>query len=244
MKEFIAKPLRTVRSFTRRLGRMTSGQTRALEILWPLYGIDFKKEMISMETVFGRSAPCLLDIGFGRGESTLAFAQNHPEWNVIGVEVHLPGIGHLLHTVHAAKLSNVRIIRHDVVEVLQQMIPADSLERVQLFFPDPWHKKKHHKRRLVQVPFIELLLEKLVPGGSLFFATDWEDYAEQMLTVLETFPALQNQATESKFIERPTDRPATKFEERGIRLGHPVFDMHFCYETTPNLSRYSSSEAE
>lgn len=237
MKELISKPLRTVRSFTRRLGRMTPGQTRALDTLWPLYGIDFKKEIMSLAAIFGREAPCLLDIGFGKGESTLAFAQNHPEWNVIGVEVHLPGVGHLLHNVHTAKLTNVRIIRHDVVEVLQQMIPTHALERVQLFFPDPWHKKKHHKRRLVQIPFIELLLEKLALGGSLFFATDWEEYAEQMLTVLETFPTLRNKAVESKFIERPEDRPATKFEQRGIRLGHPVRDLHFCYETTPNLSR-------
>jgi tRNA (guanine-N7-)-methyltransferase len=223
------KPLRTIRSFVRRLGRLTSGQDRALEVLLPIYGINFIPEQknLNLNDAFGRQAPVMLDIGFGRGESTFAFAQNHPDWNVLGVEVHLPGVGHLLHQTEEAQLNNIRVMTHDVIEVLQHAIPNHSLDKVQLFFPDPWHKKRHNKRRIVQTAFIELLLTKLAPGGILHFATDWQEYAEHMLAVLRQFPQLTNLSPNNDYIERPADRPLTKFEKRGHRLGHSVFDIEF-----------------
>jgi len=232
MENPVVKPLRTIRSFVRRLGRVTSGQERALETLWPVYGIEYEPEAgpLNLEKIFGRNAPVMLDIGFGRGESTLAFAKNHPDWNILGVEVHLPGVGHLLQNVQEEDITNLRVIRYDVIEVLQHLLASQAIQRVQLFFPDPWHKKRHHKRRLVQPSFIELLLPKLAPQAVLFFATDWQEYAQHMLEVFEQFPCLQNKAGANLFIPRPDDRPLTKFEKRGQRLGHDVWDLCFLYE--------------
>jgi tRNA (guanine-N7-)-methyltransferase len=209
-----------------RQGRLTRGQQQALEKLWPVYGIDFKAEMLDLDALFKRSAPTILEVGFGNGDSLFQQAISNPNNDYVGIEVHRPGVGHLLHLAGDAGVTNLRVINHDAVEVLQQQIPDDSLDCVQLFFPDPWHKKRHHKRRIVKAEFIRLVRQKLKPGGLFHLATDWQDYAEHMLAEMEQAKGFSNTAGKGKYAEN-TGRPPTKFERRGRRLGHGVWDLVF-----------------
>lgn len=221
-----AKPHRAVRSFVLRAGRATVAQQRALVELWPHYGIEFTGQPIDLRQVFSRAAPCMIEIGFGAGEALLEYARANPEIDCLGIEVHRPGVGHLLLGAQAASLQNLRVICHDAVEVLQQL-PVASISFMHIFFPDPWHKKRHHKRRLIQPPFVALLACVLQPGGILRLATDWEHYAQQMREVLDASTAFDNLAAEKGFVERPDIRPLTRFERRGQRLGHGVWDMEY-----------------
>jgi tRNA (guanine-N7-)-methyltransferase len=221
------KPLRKVRSFVLREGRLTKGQERALEELWPRFGVEYRAQVADPAVLFGREAPLVLEIGYGMGASLLAMAQAEPATNFLGIEVHTPGVGALLMGVEEKGLTNLHTLHHDAVEVLQHMIPDASLDRVQLYFPDPWHKKRHHKRRIVQPEFVALLVRKLKPGGLLHFATDWQNYAEWMLDVLRAEPALTNLSPAGDYVEQPAWRPHTKFEARGERLGHGVWDLLF-----------------
>lgn len=216
--------MRTIRSFVLRQGRLTSGQETALEKMWPLYGIDVSNQVLDFNTIFGREAPVTLEIGFGNGDSLATMAKNAPERNFVGVEVHRPGVGHLLHLIEAYELKNLRIIRDDAVEIIKNNISENSLDGVQLFFPDPWHKKKHHKRRIVQTDFVSLLATRLKPQGVFHMATDWQAYAEHMAEVMETHPAFSSMA-DSPYSEKPTYRPETKFERRGLDRGHGVWDL-------------------
>jgi tRNA (guanine-N7-)-methyltransferase len=218
---------RPIRSFVRREGRMTPAQQRAMDELWPVYGLDLENCPLDPEAVFGRRAPLTLEIGFGMGDALLAMAAAAPDADFIGVEVHRPGVGSLLNRLQAAGVTNVRVFCADAVEVLERCLPASSLDRVCLFFPDPWHKKRHHKRRLVQPPFVERVRERLAPGGVFHLATDWEDYARHMLEVLSRSEGLRNTAPDGRFVPRPSYRPETKFERRGMRLGHGVWDLVF-----------------
>ena len=221
------KPQRTIRSFVLRQGRMTKGQESAFEQHWPTLGIEFTGEALDMQQLFGNTNPVFLEIGFGNGESLAEMARRNPERNYIGIEVHGPGVGHLLMKLEEYGCSNVRVCRHDAIEVLQQMIPDGALSGVYLFFPDPWHKKRHHKRRIVQQSFLELLHRKLGPGGFLHAATDWENYAEHMLETLQSVPQWFANTAPQDFVPRPDERPLTKFEQRGLRLGHGVWDLIF-----------------
>ncbi len=216
---------RGIKSFVIRQGRMTKGQQRAYELLWPQYGVPFAPEVLNLPALFGNDRPVWLEIGFGMGHSLAQMAQNRPDENFFGIEVHKPGVGALLMEVEKRALTNVRISNHDAVEVLQRQIPPHSLQGVMIFFPDPWHKKRHHKRRLIQPPFVELLISRMRPGALLYLATDWEDYAQQMLEVCESFTTLENLAGTGQFHPRPDWRPLTKFEQRGQRLGHGVWDL-------------------
>lgn len=218
-------PRRPVRSFVLRAGRMGPGQQRALAELGPRYVLPFQQAPLALHEVFGRSAPCVLEIGFGMGDATAQVAAAMPEHDLIGVEVHEAGVGALLKRIGEAALSNIRIVQHDAVEVLQHMIPPDTLAGVHLWFPDPWHKKRHHKRRLVQPPFVALVASRIAPGGYLHCATDWQPYAEQMLEVLSSTPTLRN--TSDAYALKPAWRPQTKFERRGLNLGHGVWDLVF-----------------
>ncbi len=218
------KPLR---SFVLRQGRLTSGQKLALESQWPIFGIEFKEGDVDLAETFGRQAPTTLEIGFGNGDSLAQMAKEAPERNFFGIEVHRPGVGHLLHLVGEFELDNVRVMHHDAVEIINKMIPNDSLDRIQIYFPDPWHKTRHNKRRIVQPPFVALLATKLQRGGVLHLATDWEDYAKQMLRVMTDAPDYKNQTSTGGYAERPDYRPLTKFENRGIKLGHGVWDLLF-----------------
>ena len=211
---------RTVRSYVLRQGRVTAGQTRALAELMPAYGIEFREELLRPVAVFGRSAPLVLEIGSGMGETTARIAGERPDTDFIAAEVHSPGVGSLLKLIEKHQLKNIRVIRHDALEVLERMIPDGVLAGIHLFFPDPWPKKRHHKRRLVQPAFAALVVRKLAPGGYLHAATDWEDYALQMAEVLAAEPGLRR-------AEDSAARPATKFELRGLRLGHKVHDFLF-----------------
>ena len=221
------RPLRTVRSFVRRQGRLTLGQQRALDNLWPLYGIEYQEQLLDLNNLFGRDADTILEIGFGNGDSLFQMAEKNPQNNYIGIEVHRPGIGHLLQLIEQSSVKNIRIVCHDAVDVLKQQIPEHSLTRLQLFFPDPWHKKKHHKRRIVQHDFVNLVAQKLKHGGVFHLATDWEDYAKHMLQVLNTSNVFNNLSPQNDYVERPEERPITKFEQRGHRLGHSVWDLLF-----------------
>lgn len=216
-----------IRSFVRRGGRLTEGQERALRALWPRYGVDITDTPVDWSAVFGRRAPLVLEIGFGNGEATWRMARAEPEHDFIGVEVHPPGVGHLLMALEREAIDNVRVVRADAVEVLSDSIAPASLSQVRIYFPDPWPKKRHHKRRLVQAPFVELLASRIRCGGLLHLATDWADYAEQMLTVLRDHFAFSNLAASDAYIETPDWRPQTKFQRRGERLGHQVFDLLF-----------------
>jgi len=218
-------PRRSIRSFVLRAGRMGTGQMRALAELGPRFLIPYVPAPLDLNIAFGREAPKVLEIGFGMGTATAAIAQRHPETDYLGVEVHTPGVGALLKSIGEMGLSNLRIIQHDAVEVLEHMLPDASLDGVHIFFPDPWHKKRHHKRRLIQPDFVALLTRKLKPGGYLHLATDWADYAHQMLDVLSANPDLTN--TVETYAPRPDYRPLTKFEQRGVRLGHGVWDLIF-----------------
>jgi tRNA (guanine-N7-)-methyltransferase len=219
------RPLAKVRSYVVRGGRVGPGQQRALDRLAPRFVLPFKQEPLDLTTAFGRSAPVILEIGFGMGDATAQMAIAAPAQNLLGVEVHPPGVGALLKRVGDAGLENVRIVQHDAVEVLQQMISPASLAGVHVWFPDPWHKKRHHKRRLIQAPFVELAVSRLAEGGYLHCATDWQPYAELMLEVLTSNASLMN--TAAAYAERPAWRPLTKFEARGLRLGHGVWDLLF-----------------
>ena len=219
---------RPIRSFVMRTGRMTTGQTRALEELWPRYGVEFSPEPLSLDALFGRTAPRTLEIGFGNGEHLAALATAHPERDYLGIEVHRPGVGHLLLLAATNNLTNVRASSHDAVEVLREQIPAGSLDEVLVLFPDPWHKKRHHKRRLIQPPFVELIASCLRAGGVLRLATDWEEYAMQMLEVLNAAkPLFANLSPTGDWMPRPEERAPTRFEKRGARLGHGVWDLAF-----------------
>ena len=220
-------PRRAVRSFVLRGGRLTAGQQRAFATLWPRWGIAPGSDPLDPVAVFGNRNPVYLEIGFGNGESLVAMAAAHPERNYIGVEVHPPGVGHLLLRLEACGCDNVRVIRHDAIDVLDRMLAADSLAGVYLFFPDPWHKKRHHKRRIVQPAFLDRVHRVLAPGGVLHAATDWEDYARHMLETLRADPRFENLADDDGFVPRPGERPLTKFERRGQRLGHGVRDLRF-----------------
>ena len=206
---------------------MTAGQQKAYETLWPQFGLDTEQKLSTIDAPFSRSAQVVLEIGFGMGDSLAQQAKAQSQYNYIGIEVHRPGVGHLLSLIAKLELENVRIYCADAVEVLKQCIPDSSLDTVQIFFPDPWPKKRHHKRRLVQPAMAYLITSKLKPGGTLHLATDWENYAEHMLEVLNAHPELSNTATDGLFVERPPSRPLTKFESRGRRLGHGVWDLVF-----------------
>jgi len=216
---------RAIRSFVLRAGRLGTGQQKALVELGPRFVLPYQSEALDLSSAFGRQARHVLEIGFGMGQATAEIARDHPETDYLGVEVHTPGVGALLKMVGEQGLSNLRIVQHDAVEVLRHMIPEAGLDGIHIFFPDPWHKKRHHKRRLIQPAFAELLASRLKPGGYLHLATDWQDYAEQMLAVLSATPHLRNSA--EGFAPRPEYRPLTKFEQRGLRLGHGVWDLVF-----------------
>jgi tRNA (guanine-N7-)-methyltransferase len=218
---------RTIRSFVIRGGRQTVAQERAMAELWPRYGIEFGEQPIDLDQTFGRRAPRMLEIGFGAGEALLAFAQAHPELDCIGVEVHKPGVGHLLLGAENAGLKNLRVICHDAVEVLQQQLAPGAIQLIHIFFPDPWHKKRHHKRRLIQPELVELLARVLAVGGTLRLATDWEHYAMHMRDVIDASPSFSNDAPETGFVARSEERPLTRFERRGHRLGHGVWDLSY-----------------
>lgn len=216
---------RGIRSFVLRQGRVSGAQRRAVDELLPRFGVPFQSAPIDLDRVFGRSAPKILEIGFGMGETTAAIAQAHPETDFLGIEVHTPGVGALLKRICELELSNVRVIQHDAVEVLQHMIAPQTLDGVHMFFPDPWPKKRHHKRRLIQAPFVALLASRMKPGATVHLATDWEDYALRILETLRGEAVLRN--TADGFAERPGSRPQTKFEARGAHLGHGVWDVIF-----------------
>lgn len=206
---------------------MTDAQQRAFDREWRRWGLDYAEEEIDLDATFGPDTPRVLEIGFGMGQSLADMAAASPETGFIGIEVHRPGVGRLLHLLAEQGLGNVRVFCHDAVEVLRDCIAAEALDAVQIFFPDPWHKKRHHKRRLIQPDFVDLVVSRLRPGGRLHLATDWEPYAEQMLEVLSDNPRLQNTAENGGFVPRPESRPLTRFEQRGTRLGHGVHDLVF-----------------
>jgi tRNA (guanine-N7-)-methyltransferase len=214
-----------IRSFVTRAGRLSTAQARALEELGPKFLVPYTKAALDFEHAFGRKAPVVLEIGFGMGDTTAHIARAMPDNDFLGVEVHTPGVGSLLKQIGEQGIENLRLIQHDAVEVLRDMIPAASLGGVHIFFPDPWHKARHNKRRLIQPAFVKQLCDKLAPGGYIHCATDWEDYAVQMLEVLGNEPALRN--TAEGYAEKPSYRPLTKFENRGLKLGHGVWDLVF-----------------
>ena len=217
----------TIRSFVQRAGRITRAQERALAELWPRYGVDFSVAPLDLDQLFGRRAARVLEIGIGDGETLLALAAAQPESDFLGIEVHRPGIGHCLLGVESRGLANLRLVAHDAVEVLERQLPDGSLDEVLLYFPDPWPKKRHHKRRIVQPAFVELVARKLKPGGTFRLATDWAPYAQHMLEVLRGSPSFCNASPDGDCVPRPDSRPSTKFERRGERLGHEVFDLEF-----------------
>ena len=218
-------PERHIRSYVLRQGRVSNAQRRAHDLLLPRYGIAFQNDYADFDALFGRPAPRILEIGCGMGETTIAIAGAHPQLDYIGIEVHTPGVGSLLKQIDATGLTNVRVIQHDAVAVLRAMIAPASLAGMHIFFPDPWPKKRHHKRRLIRPDFANLAASRLAPGGYLHVATDWQDYAGQILAVLTAEPALEN--TAAGYAPRPDHRPRTKFETRGLKLGHGVWDIVF-----------------
>ena len=218
---------RSIRSFVTRAGRITAAQERALQELWPKYGIDFRPGPLELPAIFGRDAPRTLEIGFGNGENLVTLAAAHPGRDYLGIEVHRPGVGRALLALEQHALGNVRVSCHDAVEVLERQIAPGSLDEVLILFPDPWPKKRHHKRRLIQPPFVALAAGTLAAGGTLHLATDWEPYAQEMLAVLGAAAGLENLAAGGGFSARPAERLPTRFERRGVRLGHVVWDLTF-----------------
>ncbi len=218
-------PDRAIRSFVLRAGRMGSGQQRALRELGPRFVLPFQPALCDFDAAFGRQAPRVLEIGFGMGDATAQVAAAAPGTDFIGIEVHEPGVGALLKRIEEQQLGNLRLLQHDAVAVLQQMVAPASLAGAHIWFPDPWHKKRHHKRRLVQASFVALLVSRLAPGGYLHCATDWQPYAQQMLEVLNAEAGLLNTAADGAYAPRPAWRPLTKFENRGLKLGHGVWDL-------------------
>jgi len=220
-------PRRTIRSFVRREGRMTPSQERALESLWPRYGVEPTESTLDLPSLFTAPGPIYLEIGFGMGDSLLALARRFPERNFLGIEVHRPGVGRLLNLAAQYEVNNLRVMSADAVEVLANNIADAALDGIYLFFPDPWHKKRHHKRRIVQPAFTHLIARKLKHGGVFHMATDWEHYAHWALEILNHTPGLKNLAAENGFASDQGDRPPTKFERRGLKLGHGVWDLMF-----------------
>ncbi|MAC45564.1 MAG: tRNA (guanosine(46)-N7)-methyltransferase TrmB [Oceanospirillum sp.] len=216
---------RRIRSFVLRTGRMTAGQQRGMDEFWPKWGLTLDQGMINPVEVFEREAPLVLEIGFGMGDSLLEQAKTMSDHNFIGIEVHTPGVGRLMAEAGDAGLTNLRAYEDDAIEILKQCIPDGSLDLLQLFFPDPWHKKRHHKRRIVQAEFAQLVRQKLKVGGRFHMATDWENYAEHMVEVMKQADGYENTATDGDYVPRPDSRPVTKFEKRGERLGHGVWDI-------------------
>ncbi|WP_136068197.1 tRNA (guanosine(46)-N7)-methyltransferase TrmB [Modicisalibacter radicis] len=221
------RPQRGIKSYVLRAGRMTAAQNRGLEEVWPRLGLRVADGPLDLDALFGRRAPRVVEIGFGMGASLIEQAETHPETDFIGIEVHAPGVGKLLDEADKRELANLRVYREDALEVLSQCIPEASLDGLQLFFPDPWPKKKHHKRRIVRPGFVELVRTRLKPGGTLHMATDWQAYAEHMAEVMAAAPGYRNTATEGDYVVRPGFRPLTKFERRGAKLGHGVWDLIF-----------------
>lgn len=219
--------IRKVQSFVLREGRLTNAQARAIEENWPQMGLNHESGMLELETVFGRRAPVVLEIGFGMGMSLIEMASNEKEKDFIGIEVHRPGVGNCLAEAKNAELTNLRVFNHDAVEVFADNLADQSLDRIQLFFPDPWHKKRHHKRRIVQPEFVQKLRAKLRIGGVFHMATDWENYAQHMLAVMNDAEGFNNLSAAQDYVPRPDQRPLTKFEQRGHRLGHGVWDLMF-----------------
>lgn len=216
---------RAVRSFVLRQGRLTAAQQNALANHWSDYGIDFSPQPLSFNDLFGNDNEVILEIGFGNGESLLQQAVKQPEYNYIGIEVHGPGVGHLIHNAHSEGINNIKVIRHDAVEVLKQQIADSSIKQLQLFFPDPWHKKRHHKRRIINADFIKLVHKKLKAGGRFHMATDWQQYAEQMLEQMDNTAGFHNISGSGNYSSNRGARCETKFERRGIKLGHGVWDL-------------------
>jgi len=225
MSDLDQKRTRSIRSFVKREGKMTKGQLNAIELLWPKFGVDLSQTQVDLDSLFGRQAINVLEIGFGNGLSLAEMAEQHPEQNYFGIEVHRPGVGSLLVQVKKRELENVRVSYDDAVDVLEQQIADSSLDRIQIFFPDPWHKKRHHKRRLIQTDFVNNLVSKLKPNGVIHVATDWENYAEHILETLMNCKELKNTVTD--YALKPDYRPNTKYEERGLKLGHGVWDILF-----------------
>ncbi len=219
-------PPRRIRSFVRREGRLTKSQAFALEHYWPLYGIDLD-EPIEIDSLFKNSAPLIVEIGFGNGRSLLTMAQQAPEKNFIGIEVHRPGVGHILLGIHQQQLTNLKVISIDAVDALQKFFPDNSISKLQIYFPDPWHKKRHHKRRLINARFLDLIHKKLQQDGVIHLATDWQHYAEHMIEVFTKHEKFHNLYPKEIYVPHATDRPTTKFEQRGQRLGHGVWDLLF-----------------
>jgi len=216
--------MRTVRSFVLRQGRLTRGQEQAIDNVWPVYGVERDDTQLDFKSLFKRTAPVTLEIGFGDGVSLAEMAKSAPERDFIGIEVHRPGVGRLLHLIDEQGLSNVRVMDDDAVEIIKNRIPEMSLDRVQLFFPDPWHKKRHNKRRIIQSEFVSLIASRLKAGGVFHLATDWEPYAEHMAEIMEVSEEFTSQS-DSPFSIKPESRPTTKFERRGLKLGHGVWDL-------------------
>ena len=219
--------MRQIKSFVRREGRASLSQTKALEHFWSEYGVDYQEQHLNLEKLFENAHPVVLEIGFGMGASLAETVRLQPKTNFLGIEVHRPGVGTFLKAVAADQLTNIKVLNYDAVEVLKNMMPNDALDKVQIFFPDPWPKKKHHKRRIIQPEFVKVIAQKLKAGGVLHLATDWQNYAEHMLGVLENTDGLTNCANENQYCPRPADRPLTKYEQRGQRLGHGVWDLLF-----------------
>jgi len=218
---------RRVRSFVRRGGRITAAQARALDELWPRFGVDFAPQPLDLDVPFGRDAPRLLEIGFGNGDTLLAIANERPDWDCLGIDVYEPGVGRVLLRAGELGLKNARVICHDAVDVLEQQLPDASFDEILVYFPDPWPKKRHHKRRLIQPGFVVLLARKLEQGAVLRLATDWQPYAGQMLEVLNACELLVNSAADRAYVPRPAIRPLTRFERRGQQLGHGVWDLEY-----------------
>jgi len=218
---------RQIRSFVRRAGRLTASQQRALTDYWPAYGLDYLATTLDFAAVFGSTAPVVLEIGFGNGDSLVEQATASPDKNFLGIEVHEPGVGHCLIAANNAAVTNLKLIVHDAIEVLENQVPSASLQRINLYFPDPWPKKRHHKRRIVQAPFLDLCADRLEPGGAIHIATDWENYAEHIDEVFAASASFRCSERRVHDGDQPFERPMTKFERRGLRHGHRIFDWRF-----------------
>jgi len=216
---------RAIKSFVLRQGRVTSAQQNALDNHWQHYGIDYAEQVLQYKQLFHNDNPVFVEVGFGNGASLLQQAVQQPQINFIGIEVHGPGVGHLIHNAHSQAVQNIRVIRHDAVEVLTQQIADNSIQQLQLFFPDPWHKKRHHKRRIIRPEFIQLIQQKLKPGGCFHMATDWQQYAQQMLQQMDSAEGFNNMAGSGNYSSNTGYRCETKFERRGLKLGHGVWDL-------------------
>ncbi len=221
---------RPILSYVLRDGRMTSAQKEALETSWPLYGLEFSKTALDLNKIFGRNAPRILEIGSGMGDATAQIADQHRECDYLAVEVHRPGIGSLIRRIEEDKLSNIRLISHDIVDILKYQLPENSIDCVYIFFPDPWPKKKHHKRRLISASLLPLIKRVLKNHGRLFIATDWEDYAKQIIMLIDNEPNIINLAGNNQTAPRPRWRPMTKFENRGLNKGHRVYDFALAFK--------------